>query len=75
MAGPGAPGQRAVRLAGPPSCLGWCALVFPCSTPPRAACFPPHPRQVIDDLDEIHFTMKKARKVLRDMARSLMTDK
>lgn len=31
--------------------------------------------QVIDDLDEIHFTMKKARQVLRDMTRSLMTDK
>lgn len=31
--------------------------------------------QVIDDLDEIHFTMKKARQVIRDMTRSLMTDK
>lgn len=31
--------------------------------------------KVIDDLDEIHFTMKKARQVLRDMTRSLMTDK
>ncbi|EFN51513.1 hypothetical protein CHLNCDRAFT_55096 [Chlorella variabilis] len=31
--------------------------------------------KVIDDLDEIHFTMKKARQVIRDMTRSLMTDK
>jgi hypothetical protein len=31
--------------------------------------------QVIDDLDEIHFTMKKARQVIRDMTRSMMTDK
>lgn len=31
--------------------------------------------KVIDDLDEIHFTMKKARQVIRDMTRSIMTDK
>lgn len=31
--------------------------------------------KVIDDLDEIHFTMKKARQVIRDMARGLATDK
>ena len=31
--------------------------------------------KVADDLDEIHFTMRKARQVLRDMARGLATDK
>lgn len=31
--------------------------------------------KVMDDLDEIHFTMKKARQVLRDMTRGLATDK
>ena len=31
--------------------------------------------QVIDDLEEIHFSMKKARQVIRDMARGLATDK
>jgi novel plant SNARE len=31
--------------------------------------------KVMDDLDEIHFTMKKARQVLRDMARGLATDR
>lgn len=31
--------------------------------------------QVLDDLDEIHFTMKKARQVIRDMARGLATDR
>ena len=30
---------------------------------------------MLDDLDEIHFTMKKARQVIRDMTRSIMTDK
>lgn len=30
--------------------------------------------QVLDDLDEIHFTMKKARQIMRDMAKSLATD-
>lgn len=36
---------------------------------------PTYPTQVIDDLDEIHFTMKKARQVIRDITRSYMTDK
>lgn len=31
--------------------------------------------KVIDDLEEIHFSMKKARQVIRDMARGLATDK
>lgn len=30
---------------------------------------------MLDDLDEIHFTMKKARQVIRDMARGLATDR
>ncbi|KFM28365.1 putative plant SNARE 12 [Auxenochlorella protothecoides] len=30
--------------------------------------------KVLDDLDEIHFTMKKARQIMRDMAKSLATD-
>jgi SNARE protein len=29
----------------------------------------------MDDLDEIHFTMKKARQVIRDIARGIATDK
>lgn len=31
--------------------------------------------RVADDLDEIHFSMRKAKQVLRDMARGLATDK
>lgn len=31
--------------------------------------------KISDDLDEIHFSMKKARQVIRDMARGLATDK
>ena len=31
--------------------------------------------KVIDDLDEIHFTMKKARQVIRDITRGIATDK
>lgn len=31
--------------------------------------------KVADDLDEIHFSMRKARQVLRDMARGLATDR
>lgn len=31
--------------------------------------------KVADDLDEIHFSMRKAKQVLRDMARGLATDK
>lgn len=31
--------------------------------------------KVLDDLDEIHFTQKKARQVIRDMTRGLATDK
>lgn len=30
--------------------------------------------KVLDDLDEIHFTMKKARQIMQDMARSMATD-
>ena len=31
--------------------------------------------RVMDDLDEIHFTMKKASQVIRDMTRGMATDK
>lgn len=31
--------------------------------------------RVMDDLDEIHFTMKKASQVLRDMTRGIATDR
>lgn len=31
--------------------------------------------RVIDDLDEIHFTMKKASQVIRDMTRGMATDR
>jgi SNARE protein len=30
---------------------------------------------VLNDLDEIHFTMRKARQIMREMARGLATDK
>ena len=51
----------------------WQSMAFRLNTFPSSL----HTRcsQVIDDLDEIHFTMKKARQVLRDMARGIMTDK
>lgn len=31
--------------------------------------------RVLNDLDEIHFTMKKASKVIRDLTRGIATDK
>lgn len=31
--------------------------------------------RVLDDLEQIHFTMKKASQVLRDMARGIATDR
>ena len=31
--------------------------------------------KVIDDLEEIHFSMKKARQVIRDITRGIATDK
>lgn len=31
--------------------------------------------RVMDDLDEIHFSMKKASQVMRDMTRGMATDK
>ena len=31
--------------------------------------------RVLDDLEQIHFTMKKANQVLRDMTRSIATDR
>lgn len=31
--------------------------------------------RVVDDLDDIEFTMKKARKVIADLTRGILTDK
>ena len=31
--------------------------------------------RVVDDLDQIHFSMKKASKVIRDITRGIATDK
>lgn len=67
-----AAGRRRLGLPHPWPARRSCWLT-PAPAPAPPPC--PPPPQVIDDLDEIHFTMKKARQVIRDMTRSLMTDK